>query len=230
VAGIRRETPPGPGPQRADTPSNAVAVRRRRRRARLPGLVVAGIVLVAVIVAATLIADHGGAGNGTGSSNTTTTPGSPATAGGATLAVRAVTVWMNTTGHTPDNGRETAAVFDGKTSTAWETDFYQGVHASRFGGLYTGEGLAIHLTTSKKLDRLAVDSPTQGWAASTYVAAAAPPTGSAVSAWGPPTDSAQNINGSAVFSLAGRKGSWVLLWLTNLGPSAHASIAEITIS
>jgi hypothetical protein len=96
-------------------------------------LVVAGIVLVAVIVAATLIADHGGAGNGTGSSNTTTTPGSPATAGGATLAVRAVTVWMNTTGHTPDNGRETAAVFDGKTSTAWETDFYQGVHASRFG-------------------------------------------------------------------------------------------------
>jgi tRNA A-37 threonylcarbamoyl transferase component Bud32 len=224
----RRGTQPIPAPTRpADLPSGPVAVRRRRRRARLPGLVVAGIVLVAVIVAATLIADHGGAGNGRRS---TTTPGPGSTAAVAAPGIQAVTVWMNTTGHTPDNRDETGAVFDGKASTAWNTDLYHGPNAAQFGGLYTGEGLAIHLNASKKLVRLVVDSPTQGWAASTYVAAAAPASGSAVSAWGPPTDSAPDINGNGTFSLAGRTGSWVLLWLTNLGPSAHASISELTVS
>jgi hypothetical protein len=41
--------------------------------------------------------------------------------------------------------------------------------------------------------------------------------GQAVSAWGAPSDTQSGITGSATFSLGGRHGQWVLLWLTRLG-------------
>ena len=136
---------------------------------------------------------------------------------------------MNTTAHTPDNPGQTGAVIDGQASTMWQTDTYSGPHAAVFGGLYSGEGLAIHLTGTQALHRLVVQSPTEGWAASTYVAGSQPAVGSPVSAWGTPTATQPDIHGDATFSLGGRKGAWVLLWLTDLGPAARAAIAEVTV-
>jgi tRNA A-37 threonylcarbamoyl transferase component Bud32 len=202
---------PLPAPPRRTQPV------RRHRSGRVPGLVVAAIVLVAAIVAGILIADHGGAGGGGG--GTAATASTP-------IAVQGVTVWLNTTAHTLDNPAETHYVFDHDLSTAWETDLYG---SATFGGYYSGEGLAIHLTGTHTLARLVVDSPTKGWAASTYVSATEPARGSAVTAWGAPTASATDIQGNVTFDLEGRTGSWVLLWLTNLGPSDQASIAEVTV-
>jgi hypothetical protein len=218
-----RRTQPSPPGERA----GVAATTGSHRRGRFTGLVVAAIVLLAVIVGAILIANHGGAdrkgaaGAATGPDGTTTT---------AAAAVRSVNVWMNTTAHPPDNASQTGNAFDAKTSTVWQTDQYRGFDARHFGGLYTGEGLAIHLTGTGALTRLEVESTTRGWAASTYVASTEPSTGSPVSAWGTPTASKTDIDGNVTFELGGRKGSWVLLWLTDLGPSARASIAEVTVS
>jgi serine/threonine protein kinase len=205
------------GPSRTGRPPA-----RGRRRGRIPGLLVAAVVLAAAIVAATLIADHGGAGRG----------GAGVAAGPATtspVTVEGATVWMSTTARPPDNPALAGYAVDGKVSTAWQTDIYSGPHAATFGGMYPGEGLALHLSGTRKLTRLDVVSTTRGWAASTYVSASEPPTGSSVSAWGAPTASASDVQGGTHFSLAGRTGRWVLLWLTNLGPSDRVSIAEVTV-
>lgn len=56
------------------------------------------------------------------------------------------------------------------------------------------------------------------------------PSGQPVSAWGAPTDTKTAINGSTTFTLGGHKGQWVLLWLTNLGPTFQTRINELSVS
>ena len=64
------------------------------------------------------------------------------------------------------------------------------------------------------------------------------PSGQPVTAWGSPTATKTDIGGSATFSLAGRRGQWVLLWLTNLGQPIQsgfglkfqARISELSVS
>lgn len=150
------------------------------------------------------------------------------TAGTATpITISAVQVWMNVNGHTLDNPDETSRTFDGNPATFWSTDQYT---TANFGGYYSGEGLAIHLDGSHTLHSLTVTTPTNGWAAQTYVSSSMPSFGQSVSSWGSPTDSKSNVSGSTTFDLKGRSGSWVLFWLTNLGPNFVAQVNEFKVS
>jgi len=193
---------------------SARAGRRPTTVGRGPTVVIAILVAAAVIAGVVLLVERAGSRSGAGS-----TP----------LAVRSVSVWMNTSNRPPDHTERTKYTIDGKLSTSWYTDPYYGSQRATFGGLYSGEGLAIHLKRSETVNQLVVDSPTKGWAASTYVSDQEPKTGAPVSSWGRPTDSRRGINGNATFSLGGRSGSWVLLWLTNIGPIGQAAIQELTV-
>ena len=156
----------------------------------------------------------------------TTAPSSAASA----LRAQAVTVWMNTTAHTPDNPGQTGAVIDGQASTMWQTDTYSGPHAAVFGGLYSGEGLAIHLTGTQALHRLVVHSPTQGWAASTYVAGSQPAVGSPVSAWGTPTATRPTSMVTPPSPSAAARGLGFCSGSPTSAPQPAPAIAEVTVS
>ncbi len=201
-------------------PPLVVPRRRKRRDGRLVTVVVAAVVVAALVVAGVLIFGRSPSGRSVATGDG---------ASGPPLKIRAVSVWMNNF-RPPDNPTETGLAFDGNPHTAWQTAPYIGVDKAKFGNLYSGEGLAIELNGTQGVARLEVTSATRGWAASAYVADARPATGSQVTSWGAPTASRHDIKGNATFSLGGRKGRWVLLWLTNLGPVGQASIAELTVT
>jgi hypothetical protein len=180
---------------------------------------VAVLVVTGAIVAAVLLRSQPGHPAAASPPPTAATSSSP-------VAINTVSVFMNVN-RVPDNPLQTQYTFDGNPNTAWLTDVYR---SATFGNLYRGIGLAIHLSSSKALHQLVVTSSTQGWAAETYVSTTEVPTGSALSLWGQPTDTLKSIPGNATFQLKGRTGSWVLLWLTNLGPSFRAQVNELSVS
>jgi hypothetical protein len=47
--------------------------------------------------------------------------------------------------------------------------------------------------------------------------------------WGSPTDEHLGVNGSAVFSLSGKSGSWVLFWMLNPGPTNEAVVDKLSV-
>jgi hypothetical protein len=182
--------------------------------------VVLALVVAGAIVAAVLLT-----GGGRPAAGPAAATGPPA-AGHRVIAVSPFMV----NGRPPDNANQLANTFDGNPATLWETDQYR---TATFGNLYPGMGLAIQLSGSATLHHLRVTSPTADWAARTYVATSPVASGQPVDAWGQPTDTQTGITGSATFTLGGRRGQWVLLWLTHLGPAGalfQLSIDELTVS
>ncbi|MGH9120832.1 MAG: protein kinase domain-containing protein [Acidimicrobiales bacterium] len=191
----------------------------RRHPGRGPGLVVAALILAGVLVAVFLLSGSGPKKHNSGGSGSSVPP--------AGMTITSASVYMNVTGHSLDDPQGVDNVFDGNPSTMWQTDLYPN---ENFGNLYTGEGLAVELSAAGTLHQLKVTSPSMGWSAQTYVSETPIAFGSPVTAWGSPTDSQSNINGNATFTLGGRHGRYVLLWLTQLGNQDQASIAELVVS
>jgi serine/threonine-protein kinase len=123
-----------------------------------------------------------------------------------------------------DHADQARLAVDGNPSTAWQTDIYDG---PRFANLRKGLGLAFTLDATHQLGALHVHSATQGWSAQVYVA---PSPSATLAGWGPAVDTQTNIAGDATFNLHGRRGAAVLLWLTDLGTTYQASIAEVTLT
>jgi hypothetical protein len=136
-------------------------------------------------------------------------------------------VFMNVTGRQLDDPAGTHFAFDGNPATFWQTDQY---HNAEFSNLYSGLGLALELNSNTKVHHLVVSSPTSGWAAQAYVSDSLVPNGQPVTAWGQPTDTKTGISGNTTLSLGGKTGRWVLLWITNLGPSFQVKIGEVSVS
>lgn len=116
---------------------------------------------------------------------------------------------------------------DGNAATAWISEGYIN---RRFGNLKEGVGVIIRIDGEHTLQELAIDSPTEGWAATVFAADEA---GTELDAWGDPLDARVDMNGSASFDLRGVRGSAILLWITDLGtgtPRARMEIAEIAVS
>lgn len=192
----------------------------------MPGLAVGALLVAGAVVAYVLLS-----GSSRLPSNAAQPPSSSEASGtassGTPITISDVQVWMNVTGRPEDNPNQTARTFDGNPATFWSTDQYT---TPTFGGYYSGEGLAIHVDGTHPLHTLTVTTPTVGWAAQTYVANDLPTFGSPVSSWGTPTDSKSGISGSTTFDLKGRSGSWVLFWLTNLGPHLSAQVNEFRVT
>jgi tRNA A-37 threonylcarbamoyl transferase component Bud32 len=193
--------------------------RRFRRSERTAGLVVLVLVLVGAVVAGVLLA--------TGGAKHKATPATATPPAKTAVPIAAVQVYLDVAGHTLDNPSQTPLTFDGNPATFWSTDQYR---TPTFGNLYPGIGLVIQLKTPAALATLTVTSPTVGWAASTYVSTVDVPTGQPVTGWGTPTATRSDIAGNTTFSLAGRTGGYVLLWITNLGRADRAEVAELAVT
>lgn len=192
----------------------------KRRSGRMAGLVVLTLVVVAALVAADTVLTSGSSGRHS--------PGrvGSTVATGTAVRISGVSVYMDNS-RPPDDPNGTIYTYDGNPDTAWSTDHYSSPH---FGNLYDGIGLEIALAGSATLRSLRVTSPTVGWSASTYVSSGPIASGQPVSVWGHPTATLRGIDGNATFDLAGRKGAYVLLWITDLGPADQASVAELSVT
>lgn len=218
--------PPGAAvrPRPADvSPRSGAAYRQVPRQAptgpRRPnwaGRVVAALVVAALIVVLVVVADHG--------SGTSQGPGTGTTVGPASIPIRSVSVFHLE--RDADHAADVGLAIDGNPNTAWETDRY--VNAT-FAGLRHGLGLAFTLGSVRTLHLLKVTSSTLDWSAEVFVADGVPNPPS-LAAWGPPVAIHTNIQGDWTVNLAGHQGGAVLLWITNLGPTFQASIAEVSVS
>jgi serine/threonine-protein kinase len=116
-------------------------------------------------------------------------------------------------------------VFDGDPSTFWETSSY----ADRnFGRLKPGLGLQLDLGASGSVSSVEVNSPSNGWLASVYVAAQGSPD---IKAWGAPAATTPNeVIGSTTIRLPAKtSGRYVLLWFTQLAQDNKVQVAEIKV-
>jgi putative peptidoglycan lipid II flippase len=182
-----------------------------------------GLVVVGALVAAGLLSTrgHGSDRNVAGGRAVTNPP--PA----SKITISGVTVFMANS-RQPDDPNGTKYVIDGNPATVWSTDQY---HNSTFSNLYPGIGLDIELDSAVTVHSLTVESPTSGWSAESFVSTTPISTGQSVSAWGQATDAKSSIAGSTSLNLGGKKAQYVLLWITNLGPSPfRVDIGEVRVS
>jgi hypothetical protein len=213
----------------APSHSNGGRKRARKRRKevfrRRPGVIastVVGVLLIAgAAVAVALWRSQPPTSQGSGQTSSSQTNGPLSNTTGS---IRVVSVTeLTQDGNLPnDNLSELPNLTDGNLTTFWESALYNGPN---FGG-YGGFGLVMKLGSERTLHDLVVSTSMQGWSAETF---ASNTDASAVSGWGTPTAKQSPIYGSTTFSLADRKASWVLLWMTDPGPTRQAQIEELTV-
>jgi len=104
---------------------------------------------------------------------------------------------------------------DGDPDTSWRTSGYR---ERNFNGTKEGVGLIVRLRGSFDVSRIRVVSPSRGWSAKIYVAEGVPDD---FSGWGEPVGSITQVSRTAsTLTLDKKRGSAVLLWITELGPKA----------
>jgi hypothetical protein len=212
--------PPQGVPHSAPTsrPASArSAPSRPPRRPNWTGRIVAALVVAALIVVIVVLSNQGGG------RSASTGPGGPTASSATPLAIQNASVFHLE--RDADGAAHVDFAIDGNPNTAWQTDRYFGSH---FANLRHGLGLAVTLDASVTLHTLTVTSSTSGWSAEIYVADSVPNPPS-LAPWGAPVDSKQNIAGSTTFDLHNKAGQAVLIWLTDLGPTFQASIAEVSL-
>jgi eukaryotic-like serine/threonine-protein kinase len=131
----------------------------------------------------------------------------------------------------PGDGREhdgdLAALVDGDNATSWDTEGYN----SRTFGIKSGVGAYVALPTSTALETLTIQSTTNDWSAAIYVSDNAAAT---LDGWGSPVQERSAIaSGTTRIDLDGRRGRYVLVWITDLGdgaPDARTTISEISVT
>ena len=124
--------------------------------------------------------------------------------------------------HPTDNLGELGNLIDGNPTTFWEGDVYD---SPNFGGS-GGFGLAMDLGSRHSVHELVVTTSMQGWSAETFTSDT---NAQVLSGWGTPTATRSLIDGNATFSLGDRRAGWVLLWMTDPGPTRQAQIDELTV-
>ncbi|HYX43859.1 MAG TPA: protein kinase [Acidimicrobiales bacterium] len=125
-----------------------------------------------------------------------------------------------------EHDQELGFLVDGDPATTWSTEQYGN---RQFGGLKTGVGFVLNLNGPHALRQLEVTSESRGWSASVYVAdgtkASAPP-----GEWGEAAATRTGIDGSATFDLGGKRGSVVLVWITDLGEGNAVSVGDVRLT
>jgi hypothetical protein len=113
-------------------------------------------------------------------------------------------------------------LIDKKRSTTWFTkDPLTGENPK------DGVGVYVALAESASLRSLTIDGTSQGWKADVYVADS-PSAG--LGGWGQAVEQVTNGSRHETVSLHGREGRYVLLWLTDFGPtSTQVTLSELSV-
>ena len=115
---------------------------------------------------------------------------------------------------------------DGDPTTGWSTARYS---SRDFGGLKDGVGLIVVLAGDepRRIERVAVDSPTVGWSFEAYASGERNRT---LIDWGRPLAGAQDITGSTALDVPTTDAAAVLVWITDLGDELPSGGHRVTIS
>ncbi len=105
----------------------------------------------------------------------------------------------------------TPLAFDRDPTTAWETENYR---QPNLGGLKDGVGLLISLDDAVPLNRIELDSNSEGWVAEIYVGDEFAPDGSD---WGEPVATVEAGSNRVVRDLGRIEGDLLLLWILDTG-------------
>ena len=199
---VRDPTPPG----------GVVPLARPARRSWVPAILVTALVAGAIAVALAVLPsdDDGPVGARRGPA-----PGTPVDIAAAHS--------FDPLGDGDENEDTASLAVDGRADTAWATSRY---NTRDFGNLKDGVGLYVQVASSGPLRRLDVQSASRNWAAAVYVADRP---GAELADWGAPVDRETAVDGTATFDLGGRRGSVVLLWITDPGDANKTEITEISI-
>jgi Protein kinase domain len=117
-----------------------------------------------------------------------------------------------------DGEKESLAKFaiDKKANTSWTTEGYR---ARTMSGK-SGVGLYVQLKQSATIRTLRINNETPGWSAQVYVSSRE---GTQLSDWGPIVGTVTNATADTFdLALTPREGSYVLLWITDLGNKMEA--------
>jgi serine/threonine protein kinase len=117
-----------------------------------------------------------------------------------------------------DGEKESLAKFavDNKANTSWTTEGYR---ARTMSGK-SGVGLYVQLKQSAMIRTLRINNETPGWSAQVYVSSRE---GTKLSDWGPVVGTVTNATADTFdLDLTPREGSYVLLWITDLGNKMEA--------
>ena len=137
----------------------------------------------------------------------------------------------------PGDGKEgddsTTAAVDGDPQTAWKLEGYE---TRDFGNIKPGVGIWLRLEEPATLRTLRLTSATTDWSVAAYVASTP---GATLEAWGEPVATRTGIDGEVDLDLGGAEGTYVLVWVTDLGDGQpkpvggrsliFAEIAEIEV-
>jgi serine/threonine protein kinase len=200
---VRDPTPPG----------GVVPLPRPPRRSLVPAFLVVAVVAAVVVVLAALLSSE---------DNRPSPPRAQQRATGAPVDLVAARSF-DPQGDGEENEHRAAAAVDGQAATAWSTDSYD---SRPFGRLKEGVGVIVQVSSSEGLRRLRVQSSSEDWAASVYVASRA---GTSLADWGAPVDRTTAVDGDAVFDLGGQRGPYVLLWITDPGRARRFELHEVTV-
>lgn len=201
-----------------ELPSGRV-VRSGRSRV-IPVLVIAAIVVVLIGLVALLTDVDDRMGIGADSN--------PLDESGNGLTIAAINSFDPQTLDDDKAEREelTPLAFDDDPDTAWETENYR---QPSLGGLKDGVGLLITLDDAVPLNRIELDSNSEGWIAEIYVGGEFAPDGSD---WGEPVATVDAGSNRVVRDLDRVKGDVVLLWILDTGLTDERfrfELVEVTI-
>jgi hypothetical protein len=172
---------------------------------------------LAVLVLAAIAAVVGGVLALRGSDDTASTSSPPPA---ADVQLQGVGIYDPSGAHADTHGASAPQATDGNPGTYWYTQRYA---SQDFGGLKNGLGLVLSTGKSVGLKRLTVTTDTPNFEAKILVGDA--PTG------GFSDDSDPELVGaSTTFTLAGRSGSYYVVWLTSLPPGGVAHVNEVRAS
>jgi tRNA A-37 threonylcarbamoyl transferase component Bud32 len=121
-----------------------------------------------------------------------------------------------------ENNDSVDNVRDNDPATSWRTEGYNDRDITR---LKPGVGIVLTLGAAASLDRLEVDSPTNGWRAVIYVADAPADT---LAGWGEPVATTEGLpGGTNTVDLQDKSGAAVLIWIVDRGDGPGRAAAEI---
>jgi serine/threonine-protein kinase len=187
------------------------------RRSVTGRLALALLVLGPAIIIAGLLIDGAGTGSDDARRPTTTVP--------ATVA--AAQAFDPYTKDGAEHDDQAQNVLDDDPTTSWSTEHYN----SQTFGTKPGVGLVLRLGGRSRVESLRI-AGTTGWKGEAYVLAddpktAADPKAAVPTHGGVPIDAS---SGTTHVALGGRIGTYVLIWVTDLGPGHQVRLSQVGVS
>jgi hypothetical protein len=159
------------------------------------------------VLAVVIVRDHG-------------SPGGTAGAASTPVALSGVTAYDPPPGNCNEHNADAPRATDGNAGTFWETEDYRSTLAA-LGKQGVGLVVAPAAGGTVTLHHVTVTTDTPGFTAEIQVGA---------SSAGPfhTVSSSKNVGRETTFDLSNARGSYFVVWITNLGPLSQAHVNEVT--